>query len=65
MIHQLSSFSAEKASPWPPLLLQEQPRAVGNEIREYGFGLWYGVAIGLPISLLIWAGVAGIIMELL
>ena len=65
MIHQIHQFSAEKASPWETVLLPRQSRNHGNEIRESGFGLWRGFAIGLPISLAIWLGVAVALVQIL
>lgn len=65
MIHQIPHFSAEKASPWTTVLLPRQSRNPGNEIRESGFGLWRGLAIGLPISLAIWLGVAVALVQIL
>lgn len=64
MIQNFSSFSAHRVSPWSPSFLPETPLQAQSEIRKSGLGLWRGVAIGLPISLAIWAGVAGLLMQL-
>lgn len=64
MIHPLSSFSVDKASPWPSTPFPQQPETPSGEICESGLALWRGVVIGLPISLAIWVGIVGVVMAL-
>ena len=65
MIHNIAKISRENASPWPSAMVARDIWERPHPIRKSGLGLWRGVAIGLPISIGIWGGIALMVSKLI
>lgn len=65
MIHPLDAISVEKASPWPSVILPQEAWQTHGPQHDSSLDVWRGVAIGLPISAVIWLAVVAVLAGLL